>query len=134
MHLALNYKNEPYIGVVLIPEQGELWISNGLETWCETNDGSVKQPRILKNKILQNMTIVTSKNHGNQTLNNLIDKINFKKVNIMGSIGCKIASIIRGENDLYLSLSLPGQSSPKDWDFAAPAYLKTAGGAIKLAK
>jgi len=131
MHLALNYKNEPFIGVVLIPEQGELWISNGSETWCETNDGSVKEPRILKNKILQNMTIVTSKNHGNKTLKNLIDKINFKKVNIMGSIGCKIASIIRGENDLYLSLSLPGQSSPKDWDFAAPAaILKSAGGAI----
>ena len=28
-------------------------------------------------------------------------------------------------------LSLPGQSSPKDWDFAAPeAILKAAGGAI----
>ena len=28
-------------------------------------------------------------------------------------------------------LSLPGKSSPKDWDFAAPeAILKAAGGAI----
>ena len=47
----------------------------------------------------------------------------------MGSIGCKIASIIRGESDIYISLSLPGKSSPKDWDFAAPeAILKAAGG------
>ena len=49
----------------------------------------------------------------------------------MGSIGCKIASLLRGESDFYISLSLPGQSSPKDWDFAAPeALLKAAGGAI----
>ena len=49
----------------------------------------------------------------------------------MGSIGCKIASILRGESDIYLSLSLPGESCPKDWDFAAPAaILKAAGGAI----
>ena len=49
----------------------------------------------------------------------------------MGSIGCKIASILRGESDIYISLSLPGKSAPKDWDFAAPeAILKAAGGAI----
>ena len=49
----------------------------------------------------------------------------------MGSIGCKIASIIKGESDIYISLSLPGQSAPKDWDFAAPAaILKAAGGEV----
>ena len=49
----------------------------------------------------------------------------------MGSIGCKIASILRGDSDIYLFLSLPGKSSPKDWDFAAPeAILKAAGGSI----
>jgi 3'(2'), 5'-bisphosphate nucleotidase len=49
----------------------------------------------------------------------------------MGSIGCKVASILRGESDIYISLSLPGKSSPKDWDFAAPeAILRTAGGSI----
>ena len=61
----------------------------------------------------------------------LYSEINFKKVINMGSVGCKIASIIRGESDIYISLSLPGKSSPKDWDFAAPeAILKAAGGAI----
>ena len=29
MHLALNYKNKPYIGIVLIPEKNELWIVDG---------------------------------------------------------------------------------------------------------
>ena len=55
----------------------------------------------------------------------------FKESVRMGSIGCKIASILRGESDIYLSLSLPGKSSPKDWDFAAPeAILRGAGGRI----
>ena len=77
------------------------------------------------------MTLVTSKNHGNEILRNLIQKINFRKVEIMGSIGCKIASIVRGDSDIYICLSLPGKSSPKDWDFAAPeCILKAAGGAI----
>ena len=49
----------------------------------------------------------------------------------MGSIGCKIASIVQGESDIYICLSLPGKSSPKDWDFAAPeSILRAAGGAI----
>ena len=77
------------------------------------------------------MTLVTSKNHSNNTLKRLIEKLNFKDVIVMGSIGCKIASILRGESDIYICLSLPGRSSPKDWDFAAPeALLKAAGGTI----
>ncbi len=131
MHLALNYKKKPYLGVVLIPEMNELWISNGEKVWCENKDGFKTNTKSLKNKDLSQMVIVTSKNHNNKSLTSLIDKINFKKVIIMGSIGCKIASILRGESDVYICLSLPGQSSPKDWDFAAPeAILRVAGGEI----
>ncbi len=131
MHLALNFKQKPYIGAVLIPERGELWISDGEETWCEKKDRSVQKPNPQSFKNLEDMTIVTSKNHRNQTLEDLINKIGFRKVNVMGSIGCKIASILRGESDIYICLSLPSKSSPKDWDFAAPeAILKAAGGAI----
>ena len=131
MHLALNYKQKPYIGFVLIPDKNQLWIADGKKTWCEKRDGSKYEPIILNNKNLQEMTLVTSKNHGNETLKNLIQKINFRKVEIMGSIGCKIASIVRGDSDIYICLSLPGKSSPKDWDFAAPeSILKAAGGAI----
>ncbi len=131
MHLALNYRQKPYLGIVLIPEKEQLWIADGEKVWCEKKDGSKIKPNLSKNKNLQEMILVTSKNHRNPTLKNLIKKINFKDVIIMGSIGCKIASIVRGESDIYICLSLPGKSSPKDWDFAAPeAILKTAGGAI----
>ena len=132
MHLALNYQRKPFIGVVLIPEKDELWITNGTNTWCEGKDKSLKKiPPINKFKKLQDMVLVTSKNHGNEYLKTLIDKVNFKDVIVMGSIGCKIASILRGESDIYICFSLPGGSSPKDWDFAAPeAIIKAAGGKI----
>ena len=131
MHLALNHKNKPYIGIILIPDKEEIWFADGEKVWGEKKDGSKIEPKLSPNKSLKDMILVTSKNHRNETLKNLIKKIDLNKVITMGSIGCKIASIIRGESDIYISLSLPGNSSPKDWDFAAPeAILKAAGGAI----
>ena len=131
MHLCLNYKNNPYLGIVLIPNKEELWINNNEMVWCENRYGTIKKLSLSKKFVFQDMKIVTSKNHRNQILKNLIEKLNFKEVIVMGSIGCKIASILRGESDIYICLSLPGESSPKDWDFAAPAILlKAAGGAI----
>ena len=131
MHLALNYKKYPHLGIVLIPDKDELWISNNEIVWCENKIGDSKRPNLSNKSNLNEMIIVTSKNHKNHVLKNLIDRANFKEVVVMGSIGCKIASILRGESDIYICLSLPGESSPKDWDFAAPAAtLKTAGGAI----
>ena len=131
MHLALNYKRKPYIGIVLIPEKNELWISCAEKIWCENRDGNIRKQNLSETNILEEMTIVTSKNHRNQKLKDLIEKINFKKTILMGSIGCKVASIIRGDSDIYIALSLPGKNAPKDWDFAAPeAILKAAGGSI----
>ena len=131
LHLALNFKGKTIIGIVLIPEKNELWITNGLEVWCERKNGMIIKPNMNTKKTLNQMTLVTSKNHRNQILSNLIEKIKFRKVLIMGSIGCKITSIIKGESDLYICLSLPNKSAPKDWDFAAPAaLLKAAGGAV----
>ena len=131
MHLALNYKKKPFLGVVLIPERNELWIADGTKLLREKKEKSLMQIKLFKKTTLQDMVVVTSKNHRNQTLKKLIDKVGFKQVNIMGSIGCKISSILRNEADIYISLSLPGQSAPKDWDFSAPeVILKAAGGAI----
>ena len=48
MHLALNYKNKPFIGVVLIPEKNELWISDGSKVWSETREGEINNIEIKK--------------------------------------------------------------------------------------
>ncbi len=131
MHLSLNYKNNPYLGFVLIPGKEELWITNGSKTWCEDRKGQNKFLSTSLGKNLNQMRLVMSKNHKNEYLKNLVDHIPFSKIENMGSIGCKIASLIRGDNDIYISLSIPNGSCPKDWDFAAPqAILKNAGGDI----
>ena len=131
MHLALNYRQKSFIGVVLIPDKNELWFSIGEKAWCEKRDGSLLRTNLSQGKTINEMILVTSKNHRNQNLKQLIEKLKFRDAVLMGSIGCKIASILRGESDIYICLSLPGKSSPKDWDFAAPgAILKAAGGSI----
>ncbi len=131
MHLALNFKNRPYLGIVLIPEKNELWFSDGIKSWCEKRDGTLKNNCLSKGEKIRDLTLVSSKNHSNDALRLLIEKVKFRKTITMGSIGCKVASILRGESDIYISLSLPGKSSPKDWDFAAPeAVLRTAGGSL----
>ncbi len=131
MHLALNYQNRPMLGVVLIPEKNELWIAYDKQVWCENRAGDKKNINISQEKVLRDMTLVTSKNHKNEYLKKLIESINFKKTISMGSIGCKISSILRGESDIYISYSSKKGSSPKDWDFAAPeALLKIGGGKI----
>ena len=131
MHLALTYKQKPFLGVVLIPGKEELWFSDGKNCWGEKRNGSRIKTQKIDNQNFEEMTLVTSKNHNNKILKNLIEKIPFNKVVVMGSIGCKVASIVRGESNIYICLTIPGKSFPKDWDFAAPeAILKASGGAI----
>ena len=131
MHLALMYQRKPILGVVLIPSKDELWLACGSKVWCEKRKDRIKEIESFPKKNLREMTLATSKNHSNPILRKLIEIINFQKVVVMGSIGCKISSIIRGECDIYICLSMPGRSTPKDWDFAAPeAILKASGGAI----
>ena len=131
IHFALNFQNKPFLGFVLLPKRDELWLSDSRKVWCERRNGSLLNPNLSKKNSLEGMNLVRSKNHNNDVLKKIIEKIEFRNIAVMGSVGCKISSIIRGENDLYISISLPGESSPKDWDFAAPELiLKNSGGAI----
>jgi len=60
-------------------------------------------------------------------MSNLLSSLCFAETKKIGSVGCKITSILRGESEVYISLS--GKTSPKDWDMAAPhALIEAAGG------
>ena len=37
MHLALNFKEKPCIGFVLIPDKNQLWIADGEKTWWKNS-------------------------------------------------------------------------------------------------
>ena len=130
MHLALYFKNQIIIGIVLVPDKENLWIYfKGIGTWCEDrkNKKEMSFKQSLKN--FCDITILTSRSHSHPKLQLLLERLKPKKIIGMGSIGYKVASILQGKGDLYISYSLPNGSCPKDWDIAAPAaIIEGAGG------
>ena len=128
VHLALVRGNRPVLGVVLLPEVDELWIGLvGDDAWCEDRGGTRSPVRFSERSELSDLLLVASRSHRDDRLEKLIGELQLGGSKAVGSVGCKVATILRGETDLYISLS--GRSAPKDWDMAAPeAVLLAAGG------
>ena len=53
MHLGLNFKGKPLLGVVLIPEKDELWIADGEKVWSENKNKGIQRPNINNKKSLK---------------------------------------------------------------------------------
>ena len=104
VHIALAYKQKPKIGIVLIPEKDELWFGIvGIGAWFENRDGSKKHFSFSERKDISKLILVSSKNHQQSKLNNLLSTLCFGETKKIGSVGCKVASILRGEADVYIS-------------------------------
>lgn len=140
VHLALVHRGQPVLGVVLLPEKEELWFglvgtaAEGLigGAWRENPSGERFAPQLSERREPPELVLVASRNHRDQRLEQLVQALELGPSLAVGSVGCKVATILRGETDLYLSLS--GRSAPKDWDMAAPeAVLRAAGGAFSHA-
>ncbi len=128
VHLALVFRKIPKIGIVVIPERDELWFGVvGSGSWCENQNGAKNDISFSNRKEMSKLILVSSRNHQDVILQSLIQEMDFGQATKIGSVGCKVASILRGESDVYISLS--GKTSPKDWDMAAPqAIIEAAGG------
>ena len=128
VHLALVRGKRPVIGVVLLPEVNELWIGIvGEGAWCEDRQGQRSPVRFSPRTAVSDLILVASRSHRDDRLVKLINALELGGSKAVGSVGYKVATILRGETDIYLSLS--GRSAPKDWDMAAPeAVLLAAGG------
>ena len=124
----------PVLGVVLLPEMEELWIGCDRcrwqrRAWRENRAGEQLPPSLSSRRELGDLVLVASRNHRDQRLEQLLEALALGDTKAIGSVGGKVATILRGETDLYISLS--GKSAPKDWDMAAPeAVLRAAGGAF----
>ncbi|WP_216915014.1 MULTISPECIES: 3'(2'),5'-bisphosphate nucleotidase CysQ [unclassified Synechococcus] len=138
VHLALVHGQRPVLGVVLLPEPEELWFGlvgagdagTGGEAWRENRAGE-RTPATLSGRG-EELVLVASRNHRDDRLEQLLAELRPARSLAIGSVGGKVATILRGEADLYISLS--GRSAPKDWDMAAPeAVLVAAGGAFSHA-
>ena len=62
MHIALNYKNNPILGIVVLPSLDETWFGvENLGTWKESQNtklGSSKFQSFSKNKLLPNLPML----------------------------------------------------------------------------
>jgi 3'(2'), 5'-bisphosphate nucleotidase len=134
VHLALVKDHRPVLGVVLLPEPEELWIGwvgpdGSGRAWREDRAGEQFPPALSRRSERAELVLVASRNHSDQRLEQLLGALALGDTKAIGSVGGKVATILRGETDLYISLS--GNSAPKDWDMAAPeAVLIAAGGAF----
>jgi 3'(2'), 5'-bisphosphate nucleotidase len=127
IHIALVKQNRPVLAVVAVPEAEKLYFAiKGGGTFVETRDGETKTIQVSSHDSIQDFTVVASRNHRNESLDYLLQKLSFGTEKAVGSIGCKIAAIIEGQADVYISLS--GKSAPKDWDIAAPELILTEAG------
>ncbi|HYX15846.1 MAG TPA: 3'(2'),5'-bisphosphate nucleotidase CysQ [Nostoc sp.] len=126
VHIALVKETRPVLAVVVIPEAKKLYYAiKGGGTFVETPDGSVPL-QVSSGKRIEDLTLVVSRSHRNQRLDYLLQKLPCQNHKSVGSVGCKIATIVEQQADIYISLS--GKSAPKDWDMAAPELILTEAG------
>ena len=128
VHIALVHEGRPVVAVVAWPEAQKLYYATlGGGTYVETPEGVTTSMSVSRRNAIADLSLVASRTHRDERFNQLLRQLPFKKKHYVGSVGCKIATIIEQQADVYISLS--GKSAPKDWDMAAPELiLSEAGG------
>jgi 3'(2'), 5'-bisphosphate nucleotidase len=128
VHIALVHEGRPVLAVVAWPEAEKLYYAMlGGGTFMETREGVTTRVSVSKRGAIADLSLVASRTHRNERFKQLLRQLPFKEKHYVGSVGCKIATIIEQQADVYISLS--GKSAPKDWDIAAPELiLSEAGG------
>lgn len=127
VHIALVHQGRPILSIVAWPEAEKLYYATlGGGTFVETRTGITTQKFVSKLNSIQDLSLVASRTHRDERFKQLLDQLPFKEKHYVGSIGCKIATIIEQQADVYISLS--GKSAPKDWDMAAPELIITEAG------
>jgi 3'(2'), 5'-bisphosphate nucleotidase len=126
-HIALTHQGRPVIAVVACPRRGLLYSAiQGQGTFVEAKGGDRRRRQVSTTTNPAAMTLLASRNHRNDQLEQLLTQLPHQEVKSIGSIGGKIAAIVEQQADLYVSIS--GKSAPKDWDFAAPDLILTEAG------
>jgi 3'(2'), 5'-bisphosphate nucleotidase len=126
IHIALVKDHRPILTVVAVPEAEKIYYATqGGGTFVETPKASFPV-NITSDKEIEDLILVVSRSHRNERLNYLLQHLPCQTHKSVGSVGCKIATILEKQADIYISLS--GKSAPKDWDIAAPELILTEAG------
>jgi 3'(2'), 5'-bisphosphate nucleotidase len=127
IHIALTYQGRPRLAIVAVPESEKLYFAiENKGTFVETLQGEVTPIRVSSKDKIEDLSLVVSRTHRDERFQKLIERLPIKGRHYVGSVGCKISTILEQHSDLYISLS--GKSAPKDWDFAAPELILTEAG------
>jgi 3'(2'), 5'-bisphosphate nucleotidase len=127
IHLALTEGGRPILSVVVWPEQEILYYATlGGGAFAEGRDGVARPIEVKECDRFEDMRLVISRSHRDDRFDALLQRLPQKQQTFVGSVGCKIATILEGRADFYLSLTT--KSAPKDWDLAAPELILTEAG------
>ncbi len=127
IHLALVQEHRPVLTVVVVPEQEKLYYATkGGGAFVETRDRQTTPLKVSSRERIEDLTLVVSRSHRNDRLEYLLQNLPCQNQKAVGSVGCKISTIVEQQADIYISLS--GKSAPKDWDMAAPELILTEAG------
>lgn len=127
IHMALVKEHRPMLAVVALPEPGKLYYATkGAGAFVENSDRQSTPLKVSSRERIEDLTLVVSRSHRNDRLEYLLQNLPCQNQKAVGSVGCKIATIVEQQADIYISLS--GKSAPKDWDMAAPELILTEAG------
>lgn len=127
VHIALIQDQRPVLAVVAVPETAKVYSAiQGQGAFVETRDGQRTPVQVSHKTAIADLSLVVSRTHRGERFNALLAALPCQNQRYVGSIGCKIASMVEQQTDVYISLS--GKSAPKDWDMAAPELILTEAG------
>jgi 3'(2'), 5'-bisphosphate nucleotidase len=135
VHIALTYQQRPWLAVVALPEAEKIYRAvrgGGTEVVVRDRAAVVAGQDFIQKVSVSQITplvesvVIASRSHRSPGLEKILSGLPCKQQIQVGSVGGKVAAILEGRADLYISKS--AQSAPKDWDLAAPELILTEAG------
>jgi 3'(2'), 5'-bisphosphate nucleotidase len=127
VHIALVYHHRPVLAVVALPEVEKVYQAvQNQGAYVLDRHGHRQRLQVTQTTALTNLTVIASRSHRSAALEQILSNLPGDRNIQVGSVGGKVAALIEGRADVYISQS--ADSAPKDWDLAAPELILTEAG------
>ena len=122
--IGLAIDGEARLGVVYQPTEDLLLWGVGQQVGAEKN-GQPVTCALSQCVTASQATMVVSRSHRSKTVTRVAERLGVSQEKPLGSVGLKVADIVLGHSELYVSTS----NRMQEWDTCAPeAILRAAGG------
>lgn len=124
--IGLAIKGEAVFGAIYQPTE-DLFMMGAKNFLSIQQGGKNLTPNLSPTTLGKDSIFVISRSHPSKSVERITKKVESKGVVRIGSVGLKIAQIVTGQGDVYLSTS----NKMSEWDTCAPeAILRAAGGTV----